>query len=55
MRKPEKHLTAATVPVNSVPVGIVQAVRGAVVDVVFARDDLPELNSALVVEWATLI
>ena len=51
MRKPEKHLTAATVPVNSVPVGIVQAVRGAVVDVVFARDDLPELNSALVVEW----
>jgi F-type H+-transporting ATPase subunit beta len=33
------------------PVGIVHAVRGAVVDVVFDASDLPALNSALVVEW----
>jgi F-type H+-transporting ATPase subunit beta len=31
--------------------GIVDAVRGAVVDVVFAGADLPQINSALVVEW----
>jgi F-type H+-transporting ATPase subunit beta len=31
--------------------GVVHAVRGAVVDVVFAGPDLPPINSALVVEW----
>jgi F-type H+-transporting ATPase subunit beta len=31
--------------------GIVDAVRGAVVDVVFAEEDLPQINSALIVEW----
>ena len=31
--------------------GIVHAVRGAVVDVLFARSDLPAVNSALIVEW----
>jgi F-type H+-transporting ATPase subunit beta len=31
--------------------GIVQAVRGAVVDVVFADADLPQLNTALIVQW----
>ncbi len=46
MRKPEKHLTAA-----SAACSIVHAVRGAVVDVVFADSDLPGLNSALVVDW----
>jgi F-type H+-transporting ATPase subunit beta len=33
------------------PLGTVYAVRGAVVDVVFAKTDLPPINSALVVEW----
>lgn len=33
------------------PDGIVHAVRGAVVDVVFAETELPQINSALVVEW----
>lgn len=31
--------------------GVVHAVRGAVVDVLFAGTDLPPINSALVVEW----
>ncbi len=31
--------------------GIVHAVRGAVVDVVFAGTELPPINSALIVEW----
>ncbi len=39
-------------PIKSLPTnGIVHAVRGAVVDVVFAEPDLPQINSALVVEW----
>jgi F-type H+-transporting ATPase subunit beta len=33
------------------PEGVVHAVRGAVVDVVFAGTELPQINSALVVEW----
>ncbi|MFD1195322.1 F0F1 ATP synthase subunit beta [Seohaeicola saemankumensis] len=33
------------------PYGVVHAVRGAVVDVVFEGTDLPPINSALVVEW----
>ena len=33
------------------PDGVVHAVRGAVVDVVFAGAELPQINSALVVEW----
>lgn len=33
--------------------GLVSAVRGAVVDVVFAEANLPHLNSALVAEWDT--
>ncbi len=32
-------------------VGIVHAVRGAVVDVVFAETELPPINSSLVVNW----
>ncbi|MBN2907390.1 MAG: F0F1 ATP synthase subunit beta [Rhodobacteraceae bacterium] len=31
--------------------GVVHAVRGAVVDVVFSGGDLPAINSALIVEW----
>jgi len=31
--------------------GVVHAVRGAVVDVVFASADLPAINSALIVKW----
>eukprot|EP00919_Chromeraceae_sp_WS-2016_P047266 GHVR01112036.1.p1 GENE.GHVR01112036.1~~GHVR01112036.1.p1 ORF type:complete len:496 (+),score=117.26 GHVR01112036.1:352-1839(+) len=31
--------------------GIVEAVRGAVVDIVFPDADLPQLNTALVVQW----
>ncbi len=31
--------------------GVVHAVRGAVVDVVFAGSDLPAINSALIVNW----
>ncbi len=31
--------------------GVVHAVRGAVVDIVFSQIDLPPINSALVVEW----
>lgn len=46
MPKTEKHLTD-----KAVPGGVVHAVRGAVVDVVFAGADLPCINSALVVEW----
>lgn len=42
----EKHRIAA--PASG---GIVHAVRGAVVDVVFERADPPQLNSALAVEW----
>ena len=49
MQKPEKHLTA-----TPAACGVVHAVRGAVVDVVFADTDLPGLNSALVVEWDRL-
>ena len=45
MNNPEDHTTD---PVRS---GIVHAVRGAVVDVVFENTDLPGLNSALVVQW----
>ncbi|SNR63652.1 F0F1 ATP synthase subunit beta [Puniceibacterium sediminis] len=37
-----------TAPISD---GIVHAVRGAVVDVVFAGGDLPQINSALVVQW----
>lgn len=33
------------------PTGTVDAVRGAVVDVVFDAADLPQINSALIVEW----
>ncbi|ASJ74756.1 F0F1 ATP synthase subunit beta [Granulosicoccus antarcticus] len=33
------------------PDGVVHAVRGAVVDVVFAGSELPPINSALVVKW----
>jgi F-type H+-transporting ATPase subunit beta len=37
---------------GTAPTGIVQAVRGAVVDVEFAQGGLlPQINSALVVEW----
>jgi len=36
---------------SSQPIGTVHAVRGAVVDVVFASADLPPINSALVVMW----
>jgi F-type H+-transporting ATPase subunit beta len=32
-------------------VGVVHAVRGAVVDVVFADGNLPAINTALIVEW----
>ncbi|MEH6646741.1 F0F1 ATP synthase subunit beta [Sulfitobacter sp.] len=32
-------------------VGVVHAVRGAVVDVVFAGGNLPAINTALIVEW----
>ena len=46
VHKPEKHLTA-----TPAACGVVHAVRGAVVDVVFTDTDLPGLNSALVVEW----
>ena len=45
MNNPEDHTTD---PVRS---GIVHAVRGAVVDVVFAGADLQRLNSALLVDW----
>jgi F-type H+-transporting ATPase subunit beta len=38
-------------PVIALPEGIVLAVRGAVVDVVFAGQELPQINAALVVEW----
>jgi F-type H+-transporting ATPase subunit beta len=37
--------------VIALPEGIVLAVRGAVVDVVFAGQELPQINAALVVEW----
>lgn len=33
------------------PMGVVKAVRGAVVDVTFSGTELPEINSALTVEW----
>jgi F-type H+-transporting ATPase subunit beta len=38
-------------PDTAQPDGVVQAVRGAVVDVVFESTNLPPINSALVVEW----
>lgn len=41
-----RHLTDA-----KRAVGVVHAVRGAVVDVVFDAVDLPHLNTALVVQW----
>ncbi len=41
------ELTVPTSPTN----GVVYAVRGAVVDVVFVQANLPPINSALVVEW----
>ncbi len=47
MPKTEKLLTDS--PASG---GIVHAVRGAVVDIVYAGADLPSINSALVVEWA---
>ena len=37
--------------ISPTPQGVVHAVRGAVVDVVFAAGDLPPINSALVVAW----
>ncbi|MDX5383553.1 MAG: F0F1 ATP synthase subunit beta [Rhodobacterales bacterium] len=42
---PEQTLVSPT------PQGVVHAVRGAVVDVVFAAGDLPAINSALIVAW----
>jgi F-type H+-transporting ATPase subunit beta len=42
---PEQTLMSPT------PQGVVHAVRGAVVDVVFAAGDLPAINSALIVAW----
>ncbi len=36
---------------HPMPFGVVHAVRGAVVDVVFAGTDLPPINSALIVKW----
>jgi F-type H+-transporting ATPase subunit beta len=33
------------------PTGLVHAVRGAVVDVIFENAELPAINSALIVEW----
>jgi hypothetical protein len=36
---------------NQFAEGVVHAVRGAVVDVIFSGTDLPPINSALVVEW----
>lgn len=44
-RKKEPGVSTAS------PDGVVHAVRGAVVDVVFAGAELPQINSALVVEW----
>jgi F-type H+-transporting ATPase subunit beta len=41
----------ATLPIADMAYGIIDAVRGAVVDVVFSGVDLPAINSALVVEW----
>ncbi len=39
-------------PIDPFPTdGVVHAVRGAVVDVVFAETQLPPINAALVVEW----
>jgi F-type H+/Na+-transporting ATPase subunit beta len=38
-------------PTTRLPVGVVTAVRGAVVDVVFDGADLPAINTALIVEW----
>ncbi len=46
MQTPEKILDT-----SQQPVGLVQAVKGAVVDVVFTRVELPPINTALVVEW----
>ena len=45
------HANDTTEDTSIQPLGIVHAVRGAVVDVVFAGADLPQINSALVVEW----
>lgn len=41
---------ATPLPSNQID-GIVHAVRGAVVDVIFAGADLPPINSALIVAW----
>jgi F-type H+-transporting ATPase subunit beta len=40
-----------TITHSPAPTGNVHAVRGAVVDVVFAQGGLPQINSALVVDW----
>ena len=40
-----------TVQTSTPPEGRVDAVRGAVVDVVFANADLPPINAALIVDW----
>ena len=45
----QDHETPAARPVP--PGGVVHAVRGAVVDVVFAGAELPPINEALHVEW----
>ena len=45
----QDHETSAARPVP--PGGVVHAVRGAVVDVVFAGAELPPINAALHVEW----
>jgi F-type H+-transporting ATPase subunit beta len=48
-----KHMQAPTktVETSNTPEGCVDAVRGAVVDVVFASADLPAINTALIVDW----
>ncbi len=43
------HIATPNTPTP--PGGIVHSVRGAVVDVVFAETELPQINFALVVEW----
>ncbi len=45
------HNINKRLPDAAQPGGVVHAVRGAVVDVVFTATDLPPINSALVVEW----
>lgn len=36
---------------QALPIGTVHAVRGAVVDVIFDKTELPPINSALLVQW----